>query len=276
VRNALDHGIEAPAQREAAGKSPAGSITLRARHEGNRLVVEVQDDGAGVDLAAVRSRAVERGLISGAEAETLSERATLELLFESGFSTASALTAMSGRGVGLDAARRRVELLGGRMELTNHSDAGTVARIELPLTTAIVKALMVRVGDELYALPIGYVQEIIRARRDEIETIEGREVLDRRGEALSLVDLSRVVGLDRAYPEGGFHVVVVGTEGRSLGVVVEAIGERHEIVIKGMGERLAAVEGVAGAAIGGDGGVVMVLDIAGMLREVECSEELAG
>ncbi len=263
VRNALDHGIEAVEQRKKAKKPARGTISLEARHEGNRLVVEVKDDGAGVDLQEVKSKAVSRGLLSQEEAFELTEQQTLDLLFQPGFSTSSEVTGMSGRGVGLDAAKRRVEALGGILTMTSILGEGNCSRIELPLTTAIVEALMVGVADQAYALPLEHVQEIVRTRHSDISTVEGREVLDLRGKALSLAYLSDLAELgERDETPETSQVVVVHYGELEMGLVVDRILERHEIVIKALGKRLAGTRGLAGASIGGDGKVVMVLDVA--------------
>lgn len=268
VRNALDHGIESVEQRKKAKKTSQGTIFLETRHEGNRLVVEVKDDGAGIDLQEVKSKAVSRGLLSEEEASELNEQQTLELLFQPGFSTSSEVTGMSGRGVGLDAAKRRVEALGGILTLTSVLGEGSCSRIELPLTTAIVEALMVGVADETYALPLEHVQEIVRARHSDISTVEGREVLDLRGKALSLAYLSDLAEFgERDNASESSQVVVVGYGELQMGLVVDRILERHEIVIKALGKRLAGTRGLAGASIGGDGKVVMVLDVATLCND---------
>ncbi len=268
VRNALDHGIEPATERQRAGKPAAGTIVLEARHEGNRLVVEVRDDGGGVDLEAVKAKALRRGLISEEDSERIDERSLLQLLFHPGFSTSGNVTDMSGRGVGLDAAKRRVEMLGGRIEISSVMGRGSQARIDLPLTTAIVEALMVGIADESYALPLEHVSEIVRTRRDQISTVEGREVIDLRGEALSLIylaDLTELTGVEDGNRE--MQVVVVRHGDQLIGLAVDEILERHQIVIKGMGRRLAGIHGIAGASIGGDGNVVMVLDVVALCNE---------
>jgi two-component system chemotaxis sensor kinase CheA len=265
VRNALDHGIEPAAAREAVGKSRRGVISLEARHEGNRLVVEVKDDGAGVNLDLVRERAVSKDLLTEAEAAQLSEEQTLGLLFQAGFSTSREVTGLSGRGVGLDAAKRRVEALGGTLTMATSRGAGSSSRIELPLTTAIVEALIVGVRGEAYALPLEHVEEIVRIRLGDISTVEGREVLDLRGMAVSLAHLAALVGLPaRVEAPERAQVVIVRFGEQELGLVVDRILERHEIVIKALGRRLAGTRGSAGASITGDGKVVMVLDVATM------------
>ncbi len=268
VRNAMDHGIEGVERRERAGKPRAGTITLEALQEGDRFVVEVRDDGAGIDEATVRASAVERGFLSEEACQRLDDKATLELLFHPGLSTSEQVTGMSGRGLGLDVAKRRVEMLGGTLELSTVPGKGTRARIEVPLTAVIVNALIVVVGDEKYSLPIEHVREIVRARASEITTVEERESIDLRGEPLSLVHLADLIELPSSERrEDPLRIVVVSSGGREVGLVVHRILEQHEIVVKGMGRRLAAIEGIAGASIGGDGNVVMVLDVARLCRE---------
>lgn len=198
VRNAIDHGIEPAVDRARAGKPRQGTLTLEAHHQGNRIVVEVRDDGAGIDLDLVREKVISRGLVSEEDLEQLDDKAIHEFIFHPGFSTSRVLTGMSGRGVGLDAARRRVQMLGGQLEMSSVKGEGTRARIELPLTTAIVEALMVGIDDEVYALPLEHVREIVRTRRDQVSTVEGREVINLRGEALSLMYLADLAGLPAA------------------------------------------------------------------------------
>ncbi len=268
VRNALDHGIEPGDIREQHGKPRHGTIRLSASHEGNRLVVTVKDDGAGIDRERVRQRAVERGLLSADEATQLDDAATVDLLFRPGFSTRRELSEMSGRGVGLDAAKRRIELLGGRLTMTSELREGATARIDLPLTTAIVKALMVGVGDEVYALPLDHVREILRADTDAIAFVEGHEIIDLRGEALSLVHLRDLVEMPGVEAEGGsLQIVVIRCGERQIGLAVDRILERHDIVIKAMGSRLSGTRGMAGASIAGDGTVVLVLDVVSLCEQ---------
>lgn len=272
VRNALDHGIETTTMRQEAGKSPRGMISLEARHEGNRLVVEVRDDGAGVNVEAVKQKAVSKGLVSEEEAAQLNDEHALELLFHPGFSTSRTVTGLSGRGVGLDAARRRVEALGGKLVMTTTFGKGSCSRIELPLTTAIVEALVVGVAKEAYAVSLEHVQEIVRTRRGDISTVEGRQVLDLRAKAVSLAYLAELVGLqEKSDPAEVAQVVIVRLGEREVGLVVDQIIERHEIVIKALGKRLAGIRGLAGASITGDGRVVMVLDVVTL-----CNDAVAG
>jgi len=266
VRNAIDHGIEPAQERARAGKPRRGAIALRAHHEGNRLVVEVEDDGHGVDLAVVRARAVERGLLDAAEAAALTDEAAVDLIFAPGFSTATSVTGTSGRGVGLDAARGRVEMLGGTLRMTATRGQGARSRIVLPLTTAIVEAMVVTVGDESYALPVEHVQEILRVGAGDLSTVEGQEVLELRGVAVPVLRLAELVELPGDAHEGR-HAVVVSADGVSIALVVDRIVERHEIVIKGAGRRLAGIQGLAGASIDSEGSVVLVLDV-GALCEV--------
>jgi len=266
VRNAIDHGIEKADERERADKPRCGTITLEAQHEGNRLIVEVRDDGGGADIEAIHRKAIARSIVG--EDEELSEKETLALLFRAGFSTRDQLSETSGRGVGLDAAKKRVEMLGGSLQLTSIAGQGCTTRIDLQLTTAIIEALMVGVQGETYALPLDHVQEILRIGVGEVSTVEGCEVVDVRGEALPLLHLAELVELHEDRSRDGHLAVVVVRYGDSVfGLAVDDILRRHDIVIKGMGRRLSATRGLAGASIGGDGAVVMVLDVATLFRE---------
>jgi len=214
----------------------------------------------------VRDKAVQRGLITVEEASVLGDEASLELLFSAGFSTAERLTDMSGRGLGLDAARHRVELLGGKLTLSSRRGCGTRTRIELPLTTAIVDALMVTVGEEIYALPLEHISEVVGAAPGQVSTVEGRPVLELREKALPLLSLADLVDLPDQRPRKVSKVVVIRQNQHEIGLVVDRIVARHEIVIKGMGRRLCRIRGITGASMGGDGGVIMVLDVAELIK----------
>jgi two-component system chemotaxis sensor kinase CheA len=268
VRNAVDHGLETAAERELAGKPERGTVTLSARHEGNSLVIEVEDDGAGVDLEAVRRAAEQRRICSAEELAALDDRGVIELLFHPSFSTSTEVTGMSGRGVGLDAARKRIELLGGALTMESRPGRGTRCRIRLPITMAIIPALMLRVGAETYAIPVEHVEETVRARASEVETVESREVLELRGEALPLARLSEVLEVEGAEDQDRFYVVVVRSNGYRAGLVVDRVLGRQEIVVKPIVGLVSGIEGISGATIAGDGSVFLIPDVPVLCQQV--------
>lgn len=261
VRNALDHGIETTVTRERLGKPPHGTVTLGAFHEGNHLVIEVRDDGAGIDLDAVRRSAIRRGFLGAAQAEGLQDDAVVDLLFRTSFSTSDRVTGLSGRGVGLDVAKRRVEMLGGTIGMESVKGQGCCARIKLPLTMAIVEALLVAVGSETYAVPIEHVTEIVRATADSIVSVEGHETLQLRSEALSLLRLASALEVEQLAPPVLFPVVVVASGGKRIGLVADRVVRRQQIVVKPLGRRLLSNDGLSGASIASDGSVFLILDV---------------
>lgn len=264
VRNALDHGIESTHERERLGKPRQGTIALEACYEADMLVVTVTDDGAGISLEAVKRRAVERGLIDEEQSTALDEEATLALLFRPGFSTASKVTDLSGRGVGLDAARIRVESLGGRLRVLSTKGKGTRMRVELPLTAAILDALIVRFGEEEYAIPLHLVCQLLQAREQDVQHVQGREAVTVRGRPVHVLRLAELLDTPTAAPSGPFSVVVVKWQQHEVGLVVERIMRRQEVVLKGLGSHLGGTPGIAGACCCSGGKVVLVLDVAAL------------
>ncbi len=266
VRNAADHGIELPAARAAAGKSPAGTITLRARHEGGFVVIEIADDGGGLDPARLRVKAIERGLIP---ADTiLDDHDALELIFAAGFSTAESVSDLSGRGVGMDVVRRNIERLRGTVEIDSQLGAGTTFTIFLPLTLAIIEGLLVAVGDQQFILPAVNVRESFRPRPGDVTTVQGRgELVDVRGQLLPLLRLGRHLGMETAVADPMQAIVVVVEAGHDRrGLLVDTLVGRQEVVIKGLGETFTGHDSFAGAAILGDGRVGLILDTTALVR----------
>lgn len=264
VRNALDHGIETPEEREAKGKKREGTVRIAAYQEGNSVIVEVADDGCGIDADVVRRKAVEKGLYSAEEAQALSDEDAIKLVFLPGFSTADKISDLSGRGVGMDVVKSKVESLGGQFAVHSKLDRGTRVVIRLPLTLAIVLALLVSVGDEVYAIPLEDVEETLLVNKNDIRSVHGTPVVTVRGEILSLQSLA---GLLRAHsrPETDeFPVVVVRVEGKRRGLIVDELIGQQEIVIKPLGKLLSKVHGIAGATILGDGNVALILDVASL------------
>lgn len=266
VRNAADHGIEAPAARAVAGKPTAGTITLRAHHQGGFVVIEIADDGGGLDPARLRAKAIERGLIP-ADA-VLEDRDALELIFAAGFSTAEQVSDLSGRGVGMDVVRRNIERLRGTVEIESHLGTGTTFTIFLPLTLAIIEGLLVAVGEQQFILPAVTVRESFRPRPGDVTTVQGRgELVDVRGQLLPLLRLGRHLGIAGAAADPTQAIVVVVEAGHDRrGLLVDDLIGRQEVVIKGLGETFTGHDSFAGAAILGDGRVGLILDTTALVR----------
>lgn len=270
IRNSADHGIESPEARLKAGKSETGTVVLRARHEGDSVVVEIEDDGKGIDPAIIRAKAVEKGLISQDRADQMSDDEAVDLIFLPGFSTAAKVTDISGRGVGMDVVRSNVRKLNGRVGVRSTVGKGSVFTIKLPLTLAIIDALLVKSGEQVFALPGTSVEETLIVPADRVSHLTRRLAIDLRGEVLGvsrLRTLLRSEGGDTASEDrDGLSVVVVSSAGRRMGIIVDTFVRRQEIVIKPLAPYLASLPGISGASIMGDGGVVLILDPAELLQ----------
>ncbi len=264
VRNSVDHGIEPPAERVANGKTPTGTILLSATQESNHVVITIMDDGAGIDAATVRTKAVERGLLKADEG--LSDRDVVQLIFSQGFSTRESITEVSGRGVGLDVVLKSIERLNGLVEVETVPGVGTKFIIQLPLTLAIIAALLVEVSGRTYAIPLGSVVESLKLRPEEIHTISGRETLRIRDRIVPLVRLARLFGLkEDEGPEVREYAVVIGRGDKRVGVIVNRLRGQQEVVIKALDPAVSGeAVGMAGATIMGDGRVVLILDVASL------------
>ncbi len=264
IRNAVDHGIEAPEVRKARGKSPTGTLLLSAAQESNQVVITLVDDGAGIDAASVRRKALERGLLQAGE--TLSDRDAIQLIFTEGFSTASAVTDVSGRGVGLDVVVRSMERLNALIEAETIPGAGTKFTLQLPLTLAIISVLMVDVGDEVYALPSGAVVESLRYAKRDLVRMNGRDTLRVRDRIVPFVHLAELFG--RAGAEGEHaYAVIIGRGEKRLGLSVDRLRGQQDVVIKALDAVVSnPVVGIAGATILGDGRVVLILDVASLFE----------
>jgi two-component system chemotaxis sensor kinase CheA len=269
VRNAVDHGIESPMDRLAVGKTVQASITLDAYHQGNHVVIEVSDDGRGIDPQRVMARAIERGVVTAEEASHMTDAEIVELIFEPGFSTAEKVTEISGRGVGLDVVKTVLERMKGSVSVKSEPGQGSRFLLKVPLTLAIIRALLFRVGAKLYAVPLASVNEITRAHESEIHRIDGHEVLRIRDQVLTLVRLSR---MDRTYerPAKGdkVFVIVVAQGERKFGLIVDRLVAEEELVIKAIDDHLVATELVSGASILGDGTVVLILNLAAVVEKL--------
>jgi two-component system chemotaxis sensor kinase CheA len=264
IRNAIDHGIEAAEERVAAGKPAAGRIALRARHEAGHIVVELADDGKGLDRERILRKARERGLIG--EQSTLSEEETFHLILEPGFSTAEQVTEVSGRGVGMDVVRRQVQKLRGRIEIRSEQGKGTMFLVKLPLTLAIIDGLVVGVGNERFIVPIFSVREMLRPSGESIFTAQGeREMAMVRERLLPLVRLYERFGVEpKARNPWEAVLIVTESQGRPFCLMVDALIGKQEVVIKALGETMKNIPGVAGGAILGDGRVGLILDPEGI------------
>lgn len=262
LRNSVDHGIEDPETRVRLGKPRRGLVKLSARHEGNNVYIEVQDDGRGLDLEAIRRKIIEKGLLTAKEVENLSDEDAVRFIFESGFSTSENITSISGRGVGMDVVKNKIESLNGEIFVESQPHAGTTFKIRLPLTLAIIQALLVKVGNETYAIPLTSVDETTMISPQDIKIIQGQEVVLLRGTVLPLARARRLL----EYPgeeqhEDMMYVVVVRKAGRQTGLIVDSLIGQQEIVIKSLGRLLTGIPGLAGATILGDGEISLILDV---------------
>lgn len=267
VRNALDHGIEEPEARESAGKTPVAKLRLVSSHQSGQVTIVIEDDGRGIDLEKIRAKAVEKGVITQAQAQNMDDRAAMDLLFAPGFSTASQITNVSGRGVGMDVVRSNLERVGGTVSIESELGKGTRVLVRIPLTLAIIPALTIRTGGERYAIPQANLVELVRveAGRDErIEMLHGKPVFRLRGRLLPLLDLNDQLGVERNIDEDARSIVVVHAVGQRFGLLVDEILETEEIVVKPLGRHVKALNVYAGTTILGDGRVALILDIAGI------------
>lgn len=299
LRNSVDHGIEFPEEREQAGKPRSGTVWLRARHQENHIVIEVEDDGRGIDPAKMREIAVEKNLLSPDAAARLSEREAINLIFASGFSTAKQVTDVSGRGVGMDIVRSNLQKLGATVDIESWVGRGTRFTVRLPLTLAIIRSLLVYVGSSVYALPLNTVSETLRVDVRQVQSVRRQPTILLRGESLNLAPLGALLPLEggtrkqyredsESYLTGktkfathavvqegaltphfqqpkGLNVVVVGTEKNRLGLIVDGFIGEQEIVIKTLGKFIGDIQGVSGATILGDGRMALILDAEGLL-----------
>lgn len=264
VRNAVDHGIEPPAVRKAKGKKEIATVQLKAFQRGNHVVIEVKDDGAGIDTDRIKKKAVEKGLME--EGVEIQRREMIDLIFMPGFSTKDIVSEVSGRGVGLDIVRDRLSALGGFADVETEKDAGTTFTLTLPITLAIIKSLIVRVGHERFAIPLTAISETLAVEHKNLQTIEGREVFNLRGVMLPMARMRNLFGLGSDEAERSF-AVVVGFGDRRLGLLVDELMGQHEIVIKALGEYFKGLKGFAGAAEIGKHEVILVLDIESAVEE---------
>lgn len=266
IRNSCDHGIEVPDVRKANGKSEVGKVELKAYNEGNHIVIEIKDDGKGLDAEMLKKKAIEKGLINERDAENMSEKEAFGIIFRPGFSTAASITNVSGRGVGMDVVKTNVEKLNGIIEIDSELGVGTTQKLKIPLTLAIMQALLVGVQEEYYAIPLSSVLETVRVSQEEIYTVDGKSVLRLRDEVLSLVRLADIFKVDSVLESlNEVYVVIIGLAEQKIGVIVDYLIGQEEVVIKSLGYYLKGTEGIAGATVRGDGKITLIADVAAMM-----------
>jgi two-component system, chemotaxis family, sensor kinase CheA len=277
VRNAVDHGIEPADERLTAGKPARGTIYLTAYHQGTQVVIEVRDDGRGIDPSALRARAVEQGILKLEEAQRVSDQETLNLIFESGFSTASEITEVSGRGIGMDVVRTVLDRLKGTVHVSSQKGRGTTIQLRAPLTLASIQTLLFRIGGRLFAVPLSSVVEITRVYDHEIHRVDQREVLRLREQILTLVrldHLSRLRSIDTQPAKKKNFVIVIGAAEKRFGLVVDSLVGEEELVIKALPTEIVSSDLVSGASILGDGTVVLILNVPAVLARISRSTPL--
>ena len=264
VRNSVDHGIESPEERKKAGKNETGTVLLKAANEGNSIVIDVVDDGGGINVEKVKAKAINKGLIH--PSKVLSDQEAAQLIFLPGFSTAEKITNVSGRGVGLDVVKTMIEKLNGTIQVTSEHGKGSKFSIRLPLTLAIIQGLLVRVGREVYSIPIASVIESVRVKKSEINTIDNHEVLNVRNEVISVLRLSRLFNI-RTNENGDYcFVVIVGSQDKKIGVMVDNLIGEEDVVIKPLRDQFTQSPGISGASILGDGSVSLIIDVTQLLE----------
>ncbi|MFZ5375275.1 MAG: chemotaxis protein CheW, partial [Campylobacterota bacterium] len=277
IRNSCDHGIETPELRLERGKNETGTIQLKAYHEGNHIVIQIIDDGKGLDPEMLKQKSVEKGIITEKEADTMSDKEAYGLIFRPGFSTAAQVTSVSGRGVGMDVVKTNIEKLNGMIDIDSEVGQGTSMKLKIPLTLAIIQALLVGVQEEYYAIPLASVLETVRISKDEIYTVESRSVMRLRDEVLSLVHIGDIFEVERVFDNSEHaYVVVLGLAESKIGLIVDSLVGQEEIVIKSLGEYLKGIEGIAGATIRGDGGVTLIVDVAALMQMAKSVKSTVG
>ncbi len=270
VRNAIDHGIEPPEERVAAGKPEEGLIKLIAYAEGNNIIIEIVDDGRGIDVKKVAQKALEKNIVTQAELERMSEREILNLIFKPGFSTAEKVTDVSGRGVGMDVVATAIEKLKGVVELQTQLGQGTRVILKLPLTLAIIDALLIKSGGEIFAIPINVVQEVIPIKLSEIENINGEKLIRVRGEVYKVSTFEELMERVKFEPKNEkAYMVLIAIAEKRVGILVDEMIGQEEVVVKSLGDYLKRLEGIAGVTILGDGKVILILDAPGLVRRME-------
>ena len=267
LRNSLDHGVEHPDDREAKGKPRTGEVGLIARHEGNNVVIMVTDDGAGINADIIRKKAVEKEMISQEDADKLDDADAVRLVFLPGFSTAEKITDISGRGVGMDVVRSKIESLSGHVDVETKIDEGSIFKIKLPLTLAIIQAMLVKVQQEMYAIPLGSIDSTINIQPTDIKTVRNKEVIVLRGEIIPIIRMEETLQVPHVKDSDEIFVVVVHAGEAKAGIVVDNLIGQQEIVIKTLGNLFAGLKMFSGATVLGDGRVALILDVATMMQQ---------
>lgn len=268
LRNAIDHGIEKPGERQTNGKNPVGEIRLIARHEGNNVIIMVEDDGKGINADTIKRIAINKGLITQVEADKMEAIDAVRLVFLPGFSTAEVVTDVSGRGVGMDAVKNKIESLGGMVDVETKINEGSKFKIRLPLTLAIIQALLINVSEEIYAIPLGSIDSTINITQDDIKTIQSQEVILLRGQIIPIIRLANVLNVPNHSnnEQEELFVVIVHMGDHRAGIIVDGLIGQQEIVIKSLGKMLAGIKVMAGATILGNGQVALILDIGALMQ----------
>lgn len=273
IRNSCDHGIESKEERRQKGKPEEGHIYLDAYQEGNNIILKIGDDGAGINPEFIKSKSLEKGIITPMEAEQMSEKEIIQLIFAPGFSTAKVVSSVSGRGVGMDVVKTNIQKLKGSIEIDSEIDKGSTFIIKLPLTLAIIQGLLVKIQEDVYALPLTSVDEVVTVESGQIETINSRPVIKIRNEIIPIFDLEKMLhGYSNHSEKRQYHIVIVAHGTEKSGIIVDDLQGQQEIVIKSLGPILQGTKGITGSTILGDGRVIMILDIGEMLEDYEETE----
>jgi two-component system chemotaxis sensor kinase CheA len=275
IRNSVDHGIELPEEREKKGKRGKGLLSIRAYNEGNHVIIDVFDDGKGINLQAVKDKVKEKGLMTEAEVASLSPKEAMSLVFIPGLSTAQKVSNVSGRGVGMDVVKTNIEKMNGQTYIDSEEGQWTKLTIKLPLTLAIMRALIVKVEDELFAIPLNTVTELVKLQEGFIKTVDKNEVLVLRNAVIPLVDLLRAFSIYAESEKNGY-VVICNIGEKTVGIKVHSVVGQEEVVIKPLGEFLKNIKGVSGATIRGDGKVILILDIPSVILHYSTQKKIYG
>jgi two-component system chemotaxis sensor kinase CheA len=277
IRNSVDHGLESPEDRIKAGKSEEGEVALDAYHEGGQICVRVRDNGKGLDVNKIKKKAIKNGIVTEAVAERMPDEDAYGLIFQPGFSTAETVTNISGRGVGMDIVKSKVEELKGKIEIQSQKGQGCTFIIRLPLTLAMIDALLVNIGKTRYAFPLESVCEIVEVAPEDIRTVEGKgEVIFLRNNVISFLDLEDVIDLDRLKKKGqSLRAVVAGTGKSPVAIAVDSVIGEEEVVVKALTEEFENVVGISGATVLGDGGIGLILDVDSIIREARMLKKVS-